>query len=212
MAKEKKNKGGKSGRSGKRKRQAELCDSPWCQIRDSPIHGRGLVATKDIPAGTRVIEYVGEKISKAESDRRGEKQYERAEETGEGSVYLFTLNKRYDIDGNVPWNAARLINHSCEPNCETDIIKGHIWIIALREIGEGEELFYNYGFDLEYFEHHPCLCGTDSCQGYIVAEEHWKALRKELKKRARKEKEKKKRKKRKKEEKAKARKKKSRSK
>ena len=191
----KKSKKAKGDKSGKKRRKANVCDSEWCAIRDSPIHGRGLVATRDIPAGTRVIEYVGEKITKAESDRRGEEQYERAEETGEGSVYLFTLNKRYDIDGNVPWNAARLINHSCEPNCETDIIKGHIWIISLREIEKGEELFYNYGFDLEYFEHHPCLCGTDSCLGYIVAEEHWKTLKKELKKRARKEKEKKKRKK-----------------
>ena len=189
MAKTKKKK-----KSDKRKREKDLCDSQWCEIRDSPIHGRGLVASCEIPAGTRVIEYVGEKITKEESDRRGEEQYERAEETGEGSVYLFTLNKRYDIDGNVSWNAARLINHSCEPNCETDVVKNRIWVIALRDIEEGEELFYNYGFDLEYFEHHPCCCGTDSCVGYIVAEEHWKTLKKELKKRAKKEKEKKKKK------------------
>lgn len=183
----KKNKKAKKDKAAK----ADVCDSEWCEIRNSPIHGRGLVATRDIPAGTRVIEYVGEKVTKVESERRGEEQYERAEESGEGSVYIFTLNKRYDIDGNVSWNAARLINHSCEPNCETDVIKGRIWIISLREIAAGEELFYNYGFDLDYFEHHPCLCGTDSCVGYIVAEEHWKKLKKEVKKRAKKEKKKK---------------------
>ena len=178
--------------------EVDICDSEWCEIRDSPIHGRGLVATCDIPKGTRIIEYVGEKITKAESDRRGEAQYELSKETDEGSVYLFTLNKRYDVDGNVPWNAARLINHSCEPSCETDIIRGHIWVVATRDIEKGEELFYNYGFDLEHFENHLCACGTDSCVGFIVGEEHWKKLKKTLKKLRKKKKKKKKDKKKKK--------------
>ena len=193
MAAKTKNKKKQGAKAKKERRlEADACDSKWCEIRDSPIHGRGLIATRKIPKGTRVIEYVGEKITKKESDRRGEAQYERAQETGEGGVYLFTLNKRYDVDGNVSWNAARLINHSCEPNCETDIIKGRIWVISTREIEKGEELFYNYGFDLDYFEHHPCLCGTDSCVGFIVAEEHWKKLKKKLKKQKKKEKKRKK--------------------
>ncbi|MCB1086440.1 MAG: SET domain-containing protein-lysine N-methyltransferase, partial [Verrucomicrobiae bacterium] len=126
---------------------------------------------------------VGEKITKAEYNRRGWAQLDRAKETGEAGVYLFVLNQRYDIDGNVPWNAARLINHSCEPNCEAQIVRGKIWIMALRDIRQGEELFFNYGFDLEDFELHPCGCGANSCVGFIAGEEYWKELKKILKER-----------------------------
>lgn len=164
------------------KADEEICDSDWCEIRSSPIHGRGLFAIRDIPEGMRIIEYVGEKITKAESNRRGWAQFEKAQQTGEAGVYLFTLNKRHDIDGDVPYNAARLINHSCDPNCESQIIRGHIWILALREIRKGEELFFNYGFDLECYEDHPCGCGSDRCVGYIAGEEYWKELKKILKK------------------------------
>ncbi len=162
--------------------EEDICDSDWCEIRNSPIHGRGLFATRDIPEGMRIIEYVGEKITKAESNRRGWAQFDKAQQTGEAGVYLFTLNKRHDIDGDVPWNAARLINHSCDPNCESQIIRGRIWILALREIKMGEELFFNYGFDLECYEDHPCGCGSKRCVGYIAGEEYWKELGKILKK------------------------------
>lgn len=169
-------------RSTASKTDEEICDSEWCEIRGSKIHGRGLFATKDIPAGTRVIEYVGEKITKAESDRRGWAQLDKAKATGEAGVYIFTLNKRHDIDGDVPWNAARLINHSCETNCESEIIRGKIWILATREIKKDEELYFNYGFDLENFEDHPCLCGSERCVGFIAGEEYWKKLKKKLEK------------------------------
>ena len=160
--------------------EKEICDSDWCEIRNSPIHGRGLFATRDIPEGMRIIEYVGDKITKAESNRRGWAQFEKAQETGEAGVYLFTLNKRYDVDGDVPWNAARLINHCCEPNCESQIIRGRIWILALRDIAKDEELFFNYGFDLENFEDHPCRCGARRCVGFIAGEEYWPALKRKL--------------------------------
>lgn len=158
----------------------EICNSDWCEIRRSPIHGRGLFATRDIPEGMRIIEYVGERITKAESNRRGWAQLDHAKATGEAGVYLFILNKRHDIDGNVPWNAARLINHCCEPNCESQIIRGRIWILALRDIRQDEELFFNYGFDLEEFENHPCRCGAKACVGYIAGEEYWDELKKNL--------------------------------
>lgn len=161
-----------------KKRAGEECNSDWCEIRESPIHGRGLYAIRNIPEGMRIIEYVGEKITKTESNRRGWVQFERAQKTGEAGVYLFVLNKRHDIDGNVPWNAARLINHSCDPNCEAQIIRGKIWIMALRDIAEGEELFFNYGFDLEDYENHPCRCGSRRCVGYIAGEEYWGQLKK----------------------------------
>lgn len=159
---------------------AEECRSEWCWIADSGIHGRGLFAIRDIPAGTRIIEYLGEKVTKTESDRRAWAQVAKAKETGEAAVYIFTLNQRHDIDGNVPYNAARLINHSCEPNCEAQIIRGKIWIVALRDIYLGEELFFNYGFDLENYEDHPCHCGSPRCVGYIAGEDYWGALRRKL--------------------------------
>jgi len=168
----------------------------WHVIRKSKVHGNGVFARDDIPAGSQILEYLGEKITKKESDRRGWKQFEKAKKTGDAAVYLFILNKRYDIDGNVSWNDARLINHACEPNCEAHVIRGKIWIVALREIAKGEELGFNYGFDLESYEDHPCRCGTPSCRGFIVGEDYWPSLNRKLKKkRKKKERKEKKRKK-----------------
>ena len=148
----------------------------------SSIHGYGIFAKTDIPKGIRVIEYVGEKITKAESNRRGPLLIQYAQKHHQaGAVYLFELNKKYDIDGHVAYNTAKYINHSCNPNCETDIIRGHIWIISLREIKKGEELLYNYGYDFETFEDHPCRCGADRCVGYIMNEDHWPKLKKRKK-------------------------------
>lgn len=154
--------------------------SPWAHVRRSRIHGRGVVATKDIPSGTRIIEYVGERITKAESDRRDNARLARAAKGGDGCVYIFEVNKRHDVDGDVTWNTARLINHSCEPNCESEKVRGHIWISARRDIAKGEELTYDYGFDVENWRDHRCLCGSKKCVGFIVAKgQRWR-LRKLL--------------------------------
>ncbi|KXU35444.1 hypothetical protein AXK11_06600 [Cephaloticoccus primus] len=150
--------------------------SEWVRRGRSRIHGGGLYARKPIPKGTRVIEYVGERITKAEALRREQRRL-----AAGGSVYVFELNARYDIDGDVPWNLARLINHSCEGNCETDIIRGHIWIIASRDIAAGEELSYDYGFDYAEWRNHPCRCGSPKCVGYIVHQKHRWRVRKILK-------------------------------
>ncbi|MFV1994127.1 MAG: SET domain-containing protein, partial [Verrucomicrobiales bacterium] len=152
------------------------------KVKKSGIHRRGLFASANIEEGERIIEYVGEKITKAESERRADTQLERAGSKGDGAVYIFTLNKRHDIDGNVERNKARYANHSCDPNCETDIIRGRIWLIALRDIEKGEEIVYNYNFDLELYEDHSCRCGAKRCVGYIVGEEYWKKLKKKIKK------------------------------
>lgn len=156
---------------------------PWHVVRQSSIHNQGVFAARDIPEGTRIIDYRGEKISKAESTRRGNAQLEESGRTGEGAVYLFVLNKKQDIDGNFPYNDARLINHTCDPNCEARIIRGKIWIVATKDIPEGRELGFNYGFDLETWEDHPCLCGSKNCIGWIVGKEYWPRLRRLLKKR-----------------------------
>lgn len=151
--------------------------SDLCEVRGSKIHGRGVYATQDIAAGTKIIEYVGEVIDKEESERRAWAQHAHSQETGDAAVYIFTLTNKHDIDGNVPWNTARLINHSCEPNCEAWIDGRRIFIHSLSEIKEGEELTFDYAFDVDCYEDHPCLCGKASCIGYIVSREQWPQLK-----------------------------------
>lgn len=147
------------------------------ELQGSSIHHKGMFAKIDIPAETRIIEYVGEKITPKESDRRGNRLLEESRQNQtRGSVYIFQLNKKYDIDGDVPWNWARFINHSCEPNAEAVNIRGHIWIIALRDIKAGEEVTYNYGYGWDEYEDHPCRCGTKRCVGYILDEDYWPKL------------------------------------
>lgn len=140
----------------------------WIQITSSPIHGRGVVAACDVPSGTRVIEYTGERITKAEARLREIARLRRAERGGDASVYIFNLNNRYDLDGRTRANPARLINHSCCPNCEAQNVRGRIWIVARRDITAGEELTFDYGFPLSEWRLHPCRCGAPRCPGYIV--------------------------------------------
>lgn len=164
----------------KRRVRQEATSSPYAEVRRSGIHGRGMFAVKDVPKGARVSEYVGEKISKAEGDRRSVAQVARALRGGGGAVFVFELNSRWDIDGNVPWNTARFINHSCAPNCEVEVGRGRIWIVARKRIRAGEEVTYDYGYDLEAFDEHPCRCGSEGCAGYIVRSDLRRRLRRIL--------------------------------
>ncbi|MDA0767965.1 MAG: SET domain-containing protein-lysine N-methyltransferase [Verrucomicrobia bacterium] len=157
-------------------RLKERAKSEWCAVQESGIHGAGVYATMLIPAGTRIIEYVGEKIDKEESERRAWAQMAQAEMTGDAAVYIFTLTDKHDLDGSVEWNTARLLNHSCDPNCETWITGKRIFIYALRDIEPGEELTFDYGFEVECWEDHPCRCGSQDCVGYIVRREDWSVL------------------------------------
>ncbi|MDD3375103.1 MAG: SET domain-containing protein-lysine N-methyltransferase [Candidatus Omnitrophica bacterium] len=153
--------------------------SPYVLKRESSIHNFGIFAKKDIPKDTKIIEYVGEKITKAESNRRGEECLSHSKINKEhGSVYIFELNKRYDLDGNVRYNTAKYINHSCHPNCEAHLIHGHIWIVAAKNIKKGTELSYNYGYGFEDYHEHECKCGAHNCVGYILDKDHWHKLKK----------------------------------
>jgi len=136
---------------------------------ESVIHGTGGFAKMDIAAGIRVIEYVGEKITKVESLRRCESANE----------YIFSLDDTHDLDGNVAWNPARFLNHSCDPNCEAEPDGGRVWIVARRDIRAGEEITFNYGYDLGDYREHPCRCGAADCAGYIVAEDFFGHVRKQ---------------------------------
>jgi len=148
-------------------RQADQGGCNLLLFHNSPIHGTGGFAKASISRGTRVIEYVGRKIDKSESLRRCETNNE----------YIFALNQREDLDGNVPWNPARLLNHSCDPNCDAVLEEERVWIVALREIHEGEEITFNYGFDLEDYKNYPCSCGSPNCVGFIVAEPFFEHVR-----------------------------------
>jgi len=156
--------------------------SDLCEVRNSDIHGRGVYAAADIDTETQIIQYVGEYINKELSEERAWEQAAKAEESGEAAVYIFTLDKKWDIDGNVPWNDARLINHSCDPNCEAWIEEDSIFIYSIKPIQKGEELTFDYGFDIECYEDHPCRCGKDNCVGYIVSQTQWPELAKKLNK------------------------------
>lgn len=152
---------------------------PYIYVRQSSIHSKGVFAKTDILRNTHIIEYVGEKITKKESERRAEKVIRRHKKDVEhGAVYIFELNKRYDIDGYVAYNTARFINHSCSPNCESVNIRGHIWIVALRDISKDEEITYNYGYSLDHYQDHVCRCNSENCIGYILADEFWPEIQK----------------------------------
>lgn len=144
------------------------------QVRNSKIHGKGVYARKDIPKDTFIIEYVGNIVSRKEGDKIAEEHYNKHKKTGSGAVYIFELNKKQDIDGDVSWNPAKYINYSCEPNCRYKIIDNHIWIISIRDIEKGEELSYDYGYDLEDYKDHPCKCNSKNCMGYIIGKRYRK--------------------------------------
>ena len=148
---------------------------PLVCLKKSDIHRKGVFAKKFIPAGTHIIEYVGERVTKKQSDDIYLQSLERAKIHDSGTVYIFELNKRYDLNGDVH-NLAKYINHACETNCYTENIKGHIWIIAETDIQKGEELLYDYGYNLDHWQDHPCLCGKNNCVGYIVAKDDWPKL------------------------------------
>lgn len=167
-------------KSSKTKAPQKPVTSPFCKPEGSAIHQQGLFASKKIPKDAEIIPYVGEKISKKEGDKRAIDLADEREGTGDASVYMFILDDDYDIDGNVPHNTAKLINHGCDPNCEAQIIDDEIWIVALKDIKKGEELTFDYGFDLDHYEDHPCLCGSPKCIGYIVSREYWGELKEKI--------------------------------
>jgi uncharacterized protein len=128
------------------------------RVGNSRIAGKGLFAAQDIKKGTRILQYIGKKITQEESDRR----------LAAGNVYIFGLNERYAIDGDTPKNTARYINHSCDPNCQTEQFGNTIWIVSIKDIQAGEELTYNYGYEVDDKPADPCHCGAQNCCGYIL--------------------------------------------
>ena len=127
------------------------------KLAKSKIHRWGIYAEEFIPAGRKVIEYTGERISRRETKRRSE---------ASDLIYLFTLDSYWTLDGSVGGSGAQYINHSCDPNLVTRIVKGHIIYMTMRDIQPGEELTVDYRFDKKV-ERVECLCGTAKCRGTI---------------------------------------------
>ena len=134
------------------------------KIKKSNIDNKGLYALKDIKSRKLVINYKGKLITKKETNTNPKFDNDKA-------IYLFNLNSRYDLDGDFKYNDARLINHSCNPNCEVEGKGLKLWITAIRDIKKGEELSYDYGFGYdEDYKQFVCKCGAKNCVGYIVRE------------------------------------------
>jgi len=154
--------------------------SDFVEVRGSEIHGRGVYAVRPIEEEQYFIEYVGNLISKDEGEKRAWDQFAKHEKSGAAAVYIFNLTKKWDLDGNVEWNPARLINHSCDPNSEAIQDGKRIHLQALRDIEVDEEITFDYGFDIECYEDHPCLCGSEKCVGYIVGRDFHDELARRL--------------------------------
>ena len=143
--------------------------SPLVAVYDSPIHGRGVKAVMPIKKGSRVIEYLGERVSHAEADRRYDEKGE-----DDGHTFLFIASNRTVIDAGVNGNEARFINHSCAPNCETVIQNSRVFIEAIRNIKPGEELGYDYQLTWESTDdpaelaNYACRCGAKRCRGTML--------------------------------------------
>ena len=134
------------------------------KIKKSKIDKRGLYACRDIKKGTRIIEYKGRIISAKKSETNPKFDNNKA-------IYLFNINKKYDLDGDFKFNTARLINHSCDPNCEVFGKGMKVWVYAMKDIKKGEELSYDYGFSFDKdFKQFPCRCGAKNCVGFIIRE------------------------------------------
>jgi SET domain-containing protein len=137
------------------------------EVRQSPIHGRGVFALQTLKAESRVLEYKGDRISHAEADRR----YGKVDDSKPDHTFLMTLNRRWVIDATPSRGWAKWINHACVPNCEAWIEGEHIWIHAIRDIRRGEELFIDYGLNVDSDDdpaRYTCRCGSPQCRGTML--------------------------------------------
>ncbi|MES2179318.1 MAG: SET domain-containing protein-lysine N-methyltransferase [Gemmatimonadota bacterium] len=144
--------------------------NPYVELRTSSIQGTGAFATRAIKKGTRIIEYLGQRISWRTADKRYDD-----DKMGRHHTFLFTVDDKVCIDGAVKGNAARFLNHSCDGNCEAINDRKRIFIDARRNIKAGEELLYDYQYERtdEHTEEdekfYACRCGAKKCRGSILA-------------------------------------------
>lgn len=145
---------------------------PWHSVRKSTLHGNGVFAARDIPAGTRIIDYGGRRITSEQADAMHPVNPDDPFHT-----FFFSLSSGKIIDGGNRGTDARWINHSCAPNCETqeNTAGTRVHIMALRDIKAGEELFYDYGLIMDgkitkkLQKQYQCLCGNAECRSTMLA-------------------------------------------
>jgi len=143
--------------------------APDIEVRDSSLHGLGVFAARRIRKGTRIIEYLGERVSHAEADRRYEQK-----DANDAHTFLFIVDARTVIDAGVEGNDARFVNHACDPNCESVIENRRVYIDAVRAIEPGEELTYDYQIAREPDDPpdidsiFACRCGSARCRGSML--------------------------------------------
>lgn len=143
--------------------------APLFEVRHSPIHGHGVFALRRIRKNTELIEYLGERISHAEADRRYENKA-----VDDNHTFLFTVDARTVIDADHGGNEGRYFNHSCDPNCESYSHKRRIFIKAVRTIQPGEEMFYDYEISRDPADPpdidavFACRCGSANCRGSML--------------------------------------------
>jgi uncharacterized protein len=141
----------------------------WIVVRRSKVHGNGCFARRDIPKGTRIIEYLGERISHKEADRR----YEGAD-VNDNHTFLFIADRKTVIDATRGGNEARWINHHCDGNCESETEKGRVFVDAIKDMKKGEELGYDYQIGRDrndppnVDEIYACRCGSPKCRGSML--------------------------------------------
>jgi uncharacterized protein len=139
------------------------------EVRESALHGMGVFASRRIASGTRIIEYLGERVSHSEADQRYE-----SKDRLDNHTFLFIVDRRTVIDAGVHGNEARFINHACQPNCESVIEDARVFIEALRTIQPGEELTYDYQIQREADDPpdvdaiFACHCGFAKCRGSML--------------------------------------------
>jgi SET domain-containing protein len=156
---------------------------PLYIVRRSRVHGYGAFATRDIKKGETIDEYLGDRITHAQADKR----YEDHDEN-DNHTFLFIVDKKTVIDAGIGGNDARFINHKCDPNCESEIKKGRVFIIATKKIAKGDEIGYDYQIGREkddpenVDEIYACRCGSPKCRGTML----WPARREDLTKKKKK--------------------------
>jgi uncharacterized protein len=160
-----------------------LPPNKWIVVRHSKVHGYGCFARRFIPKGTRLIEYVGERISHKEADQR----YEGAD-VNDNHTFLFIADRKTVIDATRGGNESRFINHCCDGNCESEIEKSRVFVDAIKDIKKGAELGYDYQIGRDkndppnVDEIYACRCGSPKCRGTML----WPAKRPKPRKKAKK--------------------------
>jgi hypothetical protein len=169
--------------AGAAKSASDLINSELIDVRCSNVHGLGVFAAQRIVKGTRIIEYVGERVSHDEADRRYEEK-----DANDSHTFLFIVDSKTVIDAGVDGNDARFFNHSCDPNCESVVENKRVFIEAIRTVEAGTELTYDYQIQREdddpdnIDEVFACRCGFMQCRGTML----WPTERKPKRTKARK--------------------------